>query len=48
MCDKCVEFEKLIERYQAIKRSIGDEITVARAKELIAELEAKIAALHPE
>ena len=48
MCDKCDEIDKTIERYRQIKRSILDQITVERAKELIAELEAQKAALHPE
>jgi hypothetical protein len=48
MCEKCVEIDKTIERYRQIKRSIMDQLTVDRAKELIAELEARKAALHPE
>jgi len=42
------EIDKTIERYRQIKRSIMDQLTVDRAKELIAELEARKAALHPE
>jgi hypothetical protein len=48
MCDKCVELDKTIERYLRILLSIGDQVTVDRTKELIAELQAKKAALHPE
>ena len=48
MCEKCDEIEKKIERYRQIERSIMDQLTVDRTKELIAELEAKKAALHPE
>jgi hypothetical protein len=48
MCDKCVEIDKTIERYRRILLSIGDRVTVDRAKELIAELEAQKIALHPE
>lgn len=48
MCDKCIEFDKKIERYRQIQRTILDQITVDRAKELIAELEVQKAALHPE
>jgi hypothetical protein len=48
VCDKCVKLDKTIERYQRILLSIGDQVTVDRAKELIAELQAKKAALHPE
>ena len=48
MCEKCVEIYKTIERYRQIKRSIMDQLTVDRTKELIAELEAQKAALHPD
>ena len=48
MCDKCGEIEKTIERYRQIQRSIMDQVTVDRAKELIADLERQKAALHPE
>ena len=48
MCEKCVEIDKTIERYHQIKRSIMDQLTVDRTKELIAELEAQKAALDPE
>jgi hypothetical protein len=48
MCEKCVAIDKTIERYRRILLSIGDQITVDRTKELIAELQAKKDALHPE
>jgi hypothetical protein len=48
MCDKCVEIDRLIDRYRKIQRSIGDQVTVDRTKELIADLKAQKAALHPE
>jgi hypothetical protein len=48
MCEKCVEIDETIARYQKIQRSIGDPVTVDRAKELIAELQEQKAALHPE
>jgi hypothetical protein len=48
MCDKCVELDTKIERYRKILLSIGDQVTVDRTKELIAELLAQKAALHPE
>jgi hypothetical protein len=48
MCEKCVEIDNTIERYRKIKRSIGDQVTVDRTKELIAELKAQKIALHPE
>lgn len=48
MCEKCVEIDKTIENYQQIKRSIMNQLTVDRIKELIAELEAQKAGLHVE
>jgi len=48
MCEKCVAIDKAIERYRNVVRSIGDQPTVDRAKELIADLAAQKAALHPE
>jgi hypothetical protein len=47
MCEKYVDFDSAIERYRDIVRSIKDQPTVDRAKELIAELEAQKTALHP-
>ena len=48
MCEKCEEIDKTIERYRRIKERIQDQAFVDRAKELIAELEADKAALHPK
>ena len=48
MCEKCVEIDKTIERYRRIQQSIMDQVTVERTKELIADLEGRKAALHPE
>lgn len=48
MCEKCEEIDKTIARYQRILLLIGDQVTVDRTKELIADLEARKAALHPE
>jgi len=48
MCDKCVEIDRTIERYRRISLSIGDQLTVDRAKQLIADLRVQKAALHPE
>jgi hypothetical protein len=47
MCEKCVEIDRNIERYRRIQRTIGDQVTVDRAKELIADLNAQKDALHP-
>jgi len=48
MCDRCDEINKTIERYRELQQRIVDEILLRRSKELIAELEADKAALHPE
>jgi hypothetical protein len=48
MCEKCDDIDKKIERYEGIRSRIADQVTVDRIKELIAEMEAQKAALHPE
>jgi hypothetical protein len=48
MCEKCVEIDDRIATYQRIASRITDQPTVDGAKQLIADLEAKKAALHPE
>ena len=48
MCEKCEEIDKTIVRYQRILLSIGDQVTIDRTKELIADLEARKAVLHPK
>jgi hypothetical protein len=48
MREKCVESDKTIERFRKIHRSIGDQVTVDRTKELIADLKAQKAALRPD
>ena len=48
MCEKCIEIDKTIERYRRILLSISDHLTVDRTKQLITDLQAQKAALHPE
>jgi hypothetical protein len=48
MCNKCDEIDKTIERYRRIKERVADHALVDRARELISEMEADKAALHPE
>ena len=48
MCEKCVEIDTTIERYCRIQQWVMDQTFIDRAEELIAELEADKAALHPE
>jgi len=45
---KCTEIDQMIERYRRILLSISDQITVDRTRQLIADLRAQKAALHPE
>ena len=48
MCDKCAELDGKIEHYERIRLSIGDQVTVDRIKELVAEMNAQKAKFHPE
>jgi hypothetical protein len=48
VCEKCVEIDSKIEHYKAMRSRILDKITVDGISDLIAELEAKKAELHPD
>jgi hypothetical protein len=48
MCDKCVELDKKIEHYRWIASMIGDQLTLDRIKQLVEQIKAQKAALHPE
>jgi hypothetical protein len=48
MCDKCVELDGKIEHYERIRSSIADQLTVDRIEELVAEMNAQKAKVHPE
>ena len=48
MCDKCTELDKKIEHYEALLSRITDKMTLDGIGELVAELAAERAALHPE
>ena len=48
MCDKCAELAVKIEHYERIRLSIGDQVTVDRIKELVAEMNAQKAKFHSE
>jgi hypothetical protein len=48
MCEKCTDIDNTIERYRRILLAIGDQLTIDRTKEMIADLQAQKAALHPE
>jgi hypothetical protein len=46
MCEKCSTINKTIERFRQIRRSISDQLTVERARQVIADLEEQKAVLH--
>jgi flagellar motility protein MotE (MotC chaperone) len=48
MCEKCEELDEKISHYERIRASIGDQLTVDRIKELMEQMKAEKAALHPE
>ena len=48
MCTKCEELDKKIARYNRLSDSIGDLTSINRFREIVWEMEAEKAALHPE
>jgi hypothetical protein len=48
MCEKCINLDKKIERYRKMASRVNDQITVAGLAELVADLIARKAELHPE
>jgi len=48
MCEKCVELDGKIEHYQRMSDRITDQPTLDGIKELIEQMKALKAALHPE
>jgi hypothetical protein len=48
MCDKCVEIDQAIERHRQIQRTILDQVTIDRTREVLAELLRLKSALHPK
>jgi hypothetical protein len=48
MCDRCIDIDATISRYQWIKTRITDSKAVQAATDLIAKLEAEKVNLHPE
>jgi hypothetical protein len=48
MCQRCIEIDTTIARYEWIKKHISDPKTVQAANDLIAKLEAEKIALHTE
>jgi hypothetical protein len=48
MCHKCVEIDEQIVRFRDLARSVHDPKTLKSIDILIADLEARKEALHPE
>jgi FAD/FMN-containing dehydrogenase len=48
MCNKCVELDGKIEHYKRISASISDQLAIDRNTELVEQMKAQKAALHPE
>jgi hypothetical protein len=48
MCEKCIEIDAKIDRYQTMSRLITDQPTLDAIKKLTDELNAEKVALHPE
>ena len=48
MCEKCVEIDGKIAQYRRLVASITDQLTNDRIGQLIRDLEAAKAQLHPE
>ena len=48
MCEKCETIDENIARYKRIRAQVMDERLHRAVAELLAELESKKAALHPE
>jgi len=47
MCETCDDIQKTIQRYRRLQRAIADQLFIDRTGDLIAELQARRAALHP-
>jgi hypothetical protein len=47
MCDRCVELDGKIAHYERLCNSISDQLTIDRIKELVKQIKAQKAALHP-
>jgi beta-phosphoglucomutase-like phosphatase (HAD superfamily) len=48
MCEKCAEIDGKIEHYHRLSSKITDQSTLDGIKELIEQMKAQKAALHPE
>ncbi|MCP1757809.1 hypothetical protein [Bradyrhizobium elkanii] len=48
MCEQCKELDDKIEHYERVASRISDAQTIAGLKKLVADLQRKRVALHPE
>jgi hypothetical protein len=48
MCEKCVEIDEKIAHYRRLAASITDQLTIDGIGQLIRDLEAAKARLHPQ
>jgi hypothetical protein len=48
MCDVCDRLDEEIARYRKVMSALTDQLTIDRITALVAELEAKKVALHPD
>jgi hypothetical protein len=48
MCDRCAELDRKIEHYRKLASGISDRLTIEGIADLIKEMEAQKAQLHPE
>ena len=48
MCEKCIEIDGKIARYQRLSGSITDQLTLDGIKLIVEQMKAEKQALHPE
>jgi len=48
MCEKCQKIDETIDRYRRLAGQVTDQEFIERTQGLIAELQARKSALHPE
>jgi hypothetical protein len=48
MCDKCIQLDKKIERYESLASGVTDQLTLERLRELVREMRTQKTALHPQ
>jgi hypothetical protein len=48
ICDRCAELDRKIEHYRKLASGISDRLTIEGIADLMKEMEAQKAQLHPE